>query len=433
MFKPIIGRVRNSPLARNTLWMSAGFGLRLVVQAVYFVLIARSLGSQGYGAFIGVCSFVAILASFSGLGRANILIKNVARNAESFKRYWGHALLMILMSGSVLLVIVLGASRFVLPASIPFSLVFIVAVSDLFFSGALDLSGRAFQAFQQLGRTAQLQVLPNILRLFAIAGLAFYVKAPTALQWGYLYLVTAVISALIGIWIVHKELGLPLFTLAGMRAEMAEGFFFSVSLSAQSIYNDIDKTMLARFSTLSATGIYGSAYRIIDVSFTPIRSLLYAAYARFFQHGEGGILGSLGLAKKLFPIAGGYGIFSGIILVVTAPLLPYVLGREYAAAAAALRWLAPLPFIKSIHYFAADTLTGAGFQKVRSGIQVFVAFFNVGINLWLIPAYAWRGAAWASIASDGLLALLLCIIVFYLASKEQVVVGVPRAVKPNGN
>ncbi len=34
-----------------------------------------------------------------------------------------------------------------------------------------------------------------------------------------------------------------------------------------------------------------------------------------------------------------------------------------------------------------------------------MAVFNVALNFWLIPAYSWRGAAWASLASDGLLAI----------------------------
>ena len=299
-------------------------------------------------------------------------------------------------------------------------MVFVVAVSDLLFFRALIISGQAFKAIQRLKRTAQIEIIPNILRLFCIVGLSIYIKAPTPLQWGYLYFITMMISTLIGIWLVHKEFDRPIFTFIGMKEEKAEGFYFSVGLSAQGVYNDIDKVMLTRFSSLAATGIYSAAYRIIDVSFTPIRSLMHAAYARFFQRGERGIQGSFGFAKKLFPIAGGYGLIVGILLILTAPVIPFVLGMEYNDAAIALRWLAPLPFLKAVHYFAADTLTGAGFQGMRSGIQVLVALFNVGINLWLIPAYSWRGAAWASIASDGLLSILLCLVVIYFVRKERI-------------
>jgi O-antigen/teichoic acid export membrane protein len=101
----------------------------------------------------------------------------------------------------------------------------------------------------------------------------------------------------------------------------------------------------------------------------------------------------------------GYSSFVCVLILLTAGFVPHVLGSEYALTSEALRWLAPLPILKGLHYFLSDTLTGAGHQGLRTAIQAFVAAFNVLINLWLIPAYSWRGAAWSSIASD---ALLVC-------------------------
>lgn len=417
ILKVLCEKTKRSLLARNTFWMLLGQGVGMVVQALYFILIARSLRSQGYGAFIGVVSLVGILAPFAGLGTGNLLIKKVARDEDSFSRCWGNALLMVLISGIALLIVVLSISRVVFPAAVPFSLVFVIAVSDLFFSRVLGISEQAFQAFQRLDRTALVQAFPSVFKLIAIAGLIICVETPTVLQWGYLYLMSTVASTLIGVWLVNKELGAPIFTLAEMKAEIMEGFYFSVSHSARGVNNDIDKTMLARFSTLEATGTYGAAYRIMAVAFTPILSLLFAAYARFFQHGARGINGSLGFAKKIFPVAGGYGFVVGILLVIMSPLLPHILGVEYSDTANALRLLAPLPFLKAVQFFAGDALTGAGFQGLRSGLQVIVALFNFAINLWLIPSYGWHGAAWASIASDGLLAVLTCLFLVSLSRR----------------
>ena len=88
-------------------------------------------------------------------------------------------------------------------------------------------------------------------------------------------------------------------------------------------------------------------------------------------------------------------------------------------AVGAIRWLSLIPFFRSVHYFAADALTGAGHQGLRSAVQVFVALFNVLLNFWLIPAYSWRGAAWSSLASDGLLMVLLWVAVWHLARKAD--------------
>jgi hypothetical protein len=41
------------------------------------------------------------------------------------------------------------------------------------------------------------------------------------------------------------------------------------------------------------------------------------------------------------------------------------------------------------------------------------------VNFWLIPAYSWRGAAWSSIASDGLLACGIGLAAFVLFRRSQ--------------
>jgi O-antigen/teichoic acid export membrane protein len=200
------------------------------------------------------------------------------------------------------------------------------------------------------------------------------------------------------------------------RMELREGVYFSISLSAQSVYNDIDKTMLSRLSTLAAAGVYGAAYRIIEVSFAPVAALLSASYARFFQHGLEGLPGTLRLARKLLPVAAAYGCAAGLGLLAIAPLVPRVLGARYAPIAPMIMWLAPLPLLRSCHYFLADALTGAGHQRARSILQIAVAAANVALNLWLIPAYSWRGAAWTSLACDGLLAVGLLLVILKISA-----------------
>ena len=102
-----------------------------------------------------------------------------------------------------------------------------------------------------------------------------------------------------------------------------------------------------------------------------------------------------------------YSIVAGIGLLLFAPVVPYILGSDYTNVVEALRWLAPIPLLRGLQHFGGDILTGTGFQGLRSGLEVIISIFNIGINLWLIPLYSWQGAAWSSLASDGLLLLML--------------------------
>ena len=408
-----------SALARNTAWMSMAQALRLAIQATYFIVIARSLGVSNYGALVGVIALVGILSPFGSLGSGPLMIRDVSRDKRVFGSTWGMALMTVAVSSSVLIGVVLCLSHFALPSVIPLRLVLMVAVSDILGLNIILLACQAFQAFEQLQWTATITVMISAGRLIAGVILVIFRRHPSASQWGYVYFGSTVVVATMAYSLVWKKLGPPILFFKRSLVEIREGFYFSVSLSAQTIYNDIDKTMLARMGTLSATGIYGAAYRLIDVSFAPVGALLAAAYPNFFRHGTAGVSSALVYARQLLKHALGYAVLVCGLMLLCAGVLPYILGSEYVPAVSALRWLAPLPILKALHYFLSDTLTGAGYQGLRSAIQTSVALFNILLNLWLIPAYSWRGAAWSSLASDGLLACAAGAAVFLLASRHR--------------
>jgi O-antigen/teichoic acid export membrane protein len=419
-------RYFGSVLARNTLWVILGQGLRLVIQAVYFTVIARSLGANNYGAFVGAVALVAIAGPFGMLGSGNLLVKNVSRDKSVFAKYWGQALLITLISTSVLFTAIVLLSHLLLPASIPVTLVVLVSGADLFGLCLITLSIFAFQAVEQFKYTATISVMMSAGRLIGALILVWVHRNPTALEWGQLYCFSTVVVAITALTLVTVKLGRPHFNLRRSAYEFREGFYFSSSVSSQTIYNDIDKMMLARIGTLDATGIYGAAYRLIDVSFVPISSLLAAANPSFFRKGADGISAAQHYAKRLTARGIIYAGFVTVGILLFAGVVPYVLGPEYERTVEALRWLALIPVFRTLHYFFSDALTGAGHQGIRCGIQASVALINVLINLWLIPRYSWRGAAWASLASDALLAAGIGLAVYILNRQSRnIIVDIP--------
>lgn len=412
-------RLRQSLVFRNTVAMLAGSGARLLIQGVYFVLIARALGAEQYGAFVGVVALVAILSPFSPFGTGSILVRNVARDRETFRYSWGNALWMTGVSGSALLCVVLLLSRFVLAGKIPLRLVFLVGLSDLLFAAAVGVSALAFVAVEQLHRTAQVNVVLTSARAAGALALFLAISHPAALSWGYFYCLSSMVGAAYAVVLVCSNLGYPKLALRRLRSDLLEGFYFAIGLSSASIYNNIDKTMLVRLATFGAAGIYAAAYRIVDFSFLPISAFLNASFPTFFQHGTHGVGETKRLALRFLPFAAAYAVLAGGVLVLVAPLLPAVLGHDFGSSVEALRWLSPLVLFRSVHYFFSNSLTGADLQGLRSAIQVLVAGLNVGLNLWLIPAYSWRGAAWASLVSDGLLAVLVFLAVLYFEGRNK--------------
>ncbi|WP_088240573.1 oligosaccharide flippase family protein [Calothrix rhizosoleniae] len=411
-------QILQNSLLRNTLWMLFSNGLKLGVQAAYFIMLARFLGADNYGAFVGITALAGLLRPFATLGTGDLLIKNVSRNSNVFSEYWGNSVLIIVVSGLILTSILLLTSSYIFPPQISILVIFLVGIADLIFTLIIDSAIKAFLAVNKVSITAQLSLLLSLKNLGAICIFLLCFQNHDLITWSFLYCVFTFAAALISFLLVNKNIAAPKLDLSKFKSECQEGFYFAVGLSAETVNHNVDKTMLARFSTLDATGIYGAAYRLIDIAGIPIQSLMGAAYTKFFQKGIAGVSGSINFATRLSGISGLYGIIAGLGIYFLAPVVPYILGNQYVNVVEALRWLAPLPFLMGLQHFAADTLTGAGFQGVRSAVQVTTALFNFLLNLWLIPLYSWKGAAWSSLASDGLKMLILWSVVFYFYNQE---------------
>src|SRR5271168_4597715 len=84
--------MREQSIRSGSLWMIGSQFVSMALQAVYFVLMGRTLGSREYGAFVGVVALVAVLAQFSSVGMEMILLRNVSRDRNSFAVTWGSAL-----------------------------------------------------------------------------------------------------------------------------------------------------------------------------------------------------------------------------------------------------------------------------------------------------------------------------------------------------
>ena len=410
--KEFLGNHSQQELLNGALAFFKSYLLRLVVQGVYFVILARSFAPEKYGAYVGIVAIIAILIPFANWGSGEILVQEASRNRSLFQDYWGTAILKSFVWGTIFVGLILALYSFISIEYISLATVFFIAIANLIFFKIDEVARHALISIGLLNEAAKALVVLYLNRF--VASVIFIVLFPgdSIFQWSVLYCIATFATSIMTTAMVVRQAGYPNFNLSAIAKEFRLGFAFAIGVSAQNIYNDLDKSMLAKLSTLQATGIYGAAYHILNVAFAPVQSLMLASFRNFFQEGVSGIKGSFALCKKLLPLSLAYSIAAVIGLVVLAPLLPFILGTEYQESAWALIWLSPTIFFRTMHFFGADTLTGANYQSARSISQVVVAIANGLLNLWLIPLYGWHGAIWATIASECLLMILLWICVF---------------------
>jgi O-antigen/teichoic acid export membrane protein len=398
-------RIRSSSLVHNASWMLLGQGLSVGCKGAYFVFLAHLLGSSEFGVYVGVVAVVSTFSQYSTLGSYSVFLRYVCPNRENFALYWGNVVVTTLIFGSILAAILAWVGPIV-AHSYSWKLVTCVALGDCLCAQLTIAAGAAFQAFEKMHITAALNLAMNLL-LAIFAGLMLWrIHHATAQQWVIVALVVSILGVCAALILVAGTLGRAAFSFPLWRKRSGEGLIFAFSYSTGAIYNNIDKAMLGHFGMNIANGIYGMAYRVIDIATMPFNSIQAASFPRFFRKGIGGVRSTADFAIRIVKYTVPIALLTTVAMLVAAPLIPHLLGKGFGETVSALRWLCLIPVFRSLHMSPGDALTASGHQKWRLGTQSAVSILNFGSNLYLIPHYGWLGAAWSSLATDGMLAIL---------------------------
>jgi O-antigen/teichoic acid export membrane protein len=401
---------------RNASWLFAGQGLSFIAQALYFVVLARLLGTRQYGLLAGAVALVAVVGQYSTLGSGLLFLRYVSPDHSRFRLYWGNILMAVFLLGMLLSVGIWLTGRWLVGAeSVP--LLLPIAISDCLFGQLSTCAGQVFQTFEKMKYSAVLTLSGNIVRCLLAIGMLLVLGKASAWQWALGSLGVSVVTAAVAFGIVTRFFGLPSFSPSLLVKRAAEGFVFAISGSTTAVYNDIDKVVLSHFGMNRANGIYSMAYRVVNIGTMPITAIVSAAFPSFFREGVKGIAATVPMARRLLKRTALLGVGISAAMFLCAPIIPHLVGKSYAESVSALRWLCLIPFFRCFHLSAGDAIAGAGHQKFRLVSQSIAAGGNLLLNLYLVPRYSWWGAAWASLATDGALGVMNWLALIYLAKR----------------
>lgn len=380
-------------------------GANLGIQAAYFLLLARLLGAYQYGVFSGAFALVNTIAPYAVLGTGMLFMRYVTEDPGHARIYWGNAITITCVLG----VAVTGILVFIGPrfTKVGGGLLFLfLSIGFCVFTQIVSVGAAIFQTLGKLEFTAVLTAAGNGVRLFVLVLMVLLLKHATAVQWAIGSCSAAAVVCAWTIRAVRKEIGPMQVHWTVLRKRLGEGFGFSFAGTTQAIYNDIDKMVLSRDGYVLQNGAYSLAYRIVDFATSPVIAVESVVLPKFFALSKDGIRNTLSLLYRTVAGTAAVSVGIGICIVLFSPLVVHVVGKDYAPVSAALIWLAPMPFLRALHRLSGGVLTGSGHQNYRTAIQLFVALLNAVLNVILIPGRGWIAAAWVSLISDGLLALL---------------------------
>jgi len=408
----------NSIRAVSFLWFGSfmGAGLAFLTQ----IMLARTLGSQGYGAFSSALAAVLIIAPLAGFGVPALWLKVFGSYGWGGVSWVQPSLFFVRVStvfslGAVCLWALLGAHER------DTALLLFILSSSILGQVSMELVSAKLQLEERYVELALFQATPHILR-FSFVALLYFLALNSKLLAAAAY---AVVSfGLLGVCLVslrrlvggnillkgHGDINLAIHRQEAVTwLDVARNSWpFGLAALAHLIYYQIDLVMIKYISGDKVAGYYGVAFTIMTAVYI-FPSVLYQKFLmpkihRWAEHDRSKF-------REVYHRGNyamlGFGLMAMVSVWVLSDIVILTLfGEEYTGAAAVLKVLSISSPIISVALSAGATLVTKSHIRVKVFYMCFVAVINVAMNMYAIPNWGAMGAAVTTVLSNALLLVL---------------------------
>jgi O-antigen/teichoic acid export membrane protein len=389
----------NGRLASNTAALVLS---RLTIAIVGWggtVLIARQLGTEGFGQFTVIFSILGMLSIVTDLGVGRVAVSALLDRDRDRATFAGSYIILRTVLG------VLGygiAMAVVLVADYPDVVVQATAVAGLVV--VLATPSHAYDvAFQVRDRLAPLAIIAVVGRLGQLALTIVIVLRGGTLLW---LVVPAVLNDLIVLaWKVpaaHRLLDFRYRVDVGVwRDLLKEALPLATGAAFVTLYYRIDSVMLSKLDSFEAAGLYGVAYKFVDlVHFVPaaVAIALLAPLAASWPDTPARFHAMTSYALRVLAVAGGAAFIGFWLFSADAAELLY--GSAYREAGTATAIVVSAEVLAFAAHVAITALIATGRHRWYPIIGMIGLALNLGLNSVLIPAWSFEGAAVATLATE---------------------------------
>lgn len=412
-------------VASNTLYQLIAKAISVLTTVVATALITRSLGVPAFGAFFLMTGFATYFFLLLDFGVNTVAIREVTAEKLLVSKYFNSVLSLRLLFSAVLVMVL----AFLLPF-IPFRLENYPLLRAGIFIGLLALISQAvyvsctiiFQASLSYQKTIISSVIGNLVFLIMVILIIFYwpkiillVAANTLgtffVALSTLYLARRMIGRIglsfdLSLWkrLLASALPLGITIFLTVVTAKADSFLLSVMKLPPSV----------GMSNAEALGYYGLAYKIFENILVFPTYFVNALFPVMVLHKKEGF------AKLTETLVRSLAVMFLISLVVTllgywlSPSVILILSGqgEGSPAVPALRALIlglPFFFCSAVLMFFLIT---SGQEKKLPWVYSLAAFFNVILNIQLIPRFGFIASAWLTGVTEVIILILLLLIAF---------------------
>lgn len=402
-------------IAKNTFWQISAKLFSSLVGFLITLVIARSFGVLGYGDFIKITSFVApfyLIIDF-GLNAFYLQLKE--------KKYTGLFWLRIYISLIVFLLIN------VINIFLPYDQIQNIGYSPIVKIGIFIFSFSVFSQSVIFSSLAMFQqkliyyrymlsiVLGSLVNLFLIC--LFVLTKNSMVLVITAFVISGLVTALLAQIYSREKISRPTLNTGFSISLLKMSFPLALMLVFNLVYFRVDSIILAFLKPTADVGVYGLAYKFFDFLISLPLFLSNSLYPLLLQNKKN--------LRKLSEIVRSYSLiflFFGIILIFPfwflSPVFTFI-KQDFAKSILPFRILLlslPLFFISSFFQWILICFLK---QRYLATIYFLVTIINVILNLIFIPQYSYIASAIITIASEGLIVILLAIRLVLLKNSRK--------------
>ena len=383
----------------NTSVQLVGRTVSIALTLVSFGIVTRYLGVAGFGAYSLVLTFLMLAVSIADLGTTPVGVRELARRPDETHRVVGHLLGLRIIFATLAALALLALSPLVQYQSRVQGGLRLAALAAL----ALVLVGVPAIVFQSRLRLE----LAMLVEIVTSATTLVLLIAVTSADLGFSAVVLATVGgALLGaatsFMLAARLTRLrPSFERRELqrltKASLPVGLFMILGI----VHFKIDTVLLSILKPLADVGTYSVAYRFVEQMLV-LPSFFVAAVFPIIAsyHATGDALLKLAIDKSFaFLVIIGLPV-AAAGFVLAPDIIELIAGEEFGDAVTPLRIL----LCSSIFFFTnalfSSLLVIYDLERQMAILVGAVVAGNIALNLVLIPAFSYTGAAVATVVTE---------------------------------
>jgi O-antigen/teichoic acid export membrane protein len=404
--------ISSRSLASNFSIQLIGKGLSVMIGLVIVAIITRSLGAEAFGEYTTAVTYLQMFGVVVDFGLTLTLIVMISEKGVDEARVIGNFFGLRLISGFLLFSLA-PISILALPWSSTVQQAVLVGALAYFFMGGATMLVGIFQKHECLWRAAVAELLNRAVLVILVALVAYF--SPGVIQMMAVSVVANALWLIAMIKLAEPFARIrPLFELFFWKRILSRSWPIAVSIIFNLLYLKGDILFLAYFREQTEVGLYGMAYRIIDVmTVLPMMFMglvLPSLVAAWSAGRKKDFRAHVARTFDLFMMAV-IPVVIGAQLVAT-DLTVLIAGDEFAEAGPVLSLLILALVGVFLGALWGHLVVALNKQRLMTWGYIFVAIIAITGYLWLIPDHGMWGAVWVTLVSEAVIALLTFFVVF---------------------